>query len=183
MSSNLFNIAVQGVLSMKWSKTVLTVLSIAMVGVVALGLTSTAAFAQTTAQANVTINALVQSTCLISPATVGFGTYSGTQIQVASSISVTCTNGTTYNVGLNAGQTGGSVSTRAMAGPNSNVLPYKLFKDGGYSINWGNTIGTDTLAQTGNGAAQPLPVYGEIAAGQYPQAGSYSDTVIATITY
>ena len=149
----------------------------------AIGLTSTTAFAQTyTAQANVTVQASVQPTCLINPATVAFGTYSGTQIQVTSNLAVTCTNLTGYQVGLSAGA-GTSVTNRTMTGPDPNGLPYKLFSDSAYSVNWGNTSGTDTVAGTGSGAAQTLPIYGEIVGGLYPEAGSYSDTVIATITY
>jgi spore coat protein U-like protein len=51
------------------------------------------------------------------------------------------------------------------------------------STNWGNTVGTDTVAGTGNGAAQALTVYGQIAAGLYVTPGSYTDTITATVTY
>lgn len=172
---------------MKRSKTVLSVLSIAVVGLLALGLTTTPAFAGSTS-ANLTVTATVQATCIISPATVAFGTYSGTQIQnSASSISVTCTNGTTYNVGLGAGTaSGATVTTRKMSGltsGNTDTLGYSLFRDDAYKNNWGITVGTDTVPGTGTGNAQTLTVYGQLNGSQYPTADSYSDTVTATITW
>jgi len=39
------------------------------------------------------------------------------------------------------------------------------------------------VAGTGTGAAQNLTVYGRIPASQFPGAGSYSDTVVVTLTY
>jgi spore coat protein U-like protein len=70
-----------------------------------------------------------------------------------------------------------------MIGPGSSLLNYKLFNNSGYTSNWGNTVGTDTLAGTGTGAAQPLTVYGQIPAGQFVRPGSYADTITATLTY
>ena len=97
---------------------------------------------------------------------------------------VTCTNGTTYNVGLNAGTvTGATVTTRAMTGPASATLSYALYQDSGHATNWRNTVGTDTKSGIGNGSAQTLTVYGQLAASQYPTPGAYTDTITATITY
>jgi spore coat protein U-like protein len=39
------------------------------------------------------------------------------------------------------------------------------------------------VAGARNGAVQALTVYGQTPAGQYLAPGSYTDTVIATITY
>ena len=101
-----------------------------------------------------------------------------------STVSVTCTNTTPYNVGLSAGlATGATVVTRSMTGPASALLGYQLYRDSAHSLNWGITIATDTLAGTGNGSAQPLTVYGLVPAGQYVAPGTYSDTITATVTY
>ena len=140
--------------------------------------------APTTATATFTVSASVTATCLISATTLNFGTYAFVADPVSSTISVTCTNATTYNVGLSAGTaTGATVTTRKMTGPGGALLGYGLFSDSGHATNWGNTVGTDTVAGTGNGVAQSLTVYGQIPAGQYVTAGSYSDTITATITY
>lgn len=45
------------------------------------------------------------------------------------------------------------------------------------------TIGTDTLAGTGNGNVQNLTVYGRVPPQATPAAGVYTDTVAITVTY
>ena len=138
----------------------------------------------TTATTTFTVSASVTATCLISATTLSFGSYTFVVASSTSTISVTCTNGTTYNVGLNAGAaSGATVTTRQMGATGGGLLNYSLFQDSAHSTNWGNTVGTDTLAGTGNGSAQSLTVYGQIPANQYVTPGSYSDTITATITY
>jgi spore coat protein U-like protein len=154
--------------------------SIAVAGFALLNLPANAATATTTFG----VTSTVQSTCVISGNTLAFGTYSGSAIAMTTTLSVTCSNGTTYNVGLNAGSaSGATVTTRAMTGPGSATLSYAMYQDTNHTNNWGQTVGTDTEAGTGNGSAQTLTVYGELAAGQYPAPGSYSDTITATVTY
>jgi len=142
--------------------------------------TALAATATTTFQ----VTATVQATCLISATALAFGTYTGSLITATSTISVTCTNTTPYNVGLDAGlATGATVTTRKMQGPSGALLAYALYRDAAHTNNWGNTVGTDTQSGTGNGSAQALTVYGQLAASQYVTPGSYSDTITATISY
>lgn len=131
-----------------------------------------------------TVTAIVQANCSISATALAFGTYSGALINSTSTISVTCTSTTAYNVGLNPGvATGATVTNRMMTGPSASHLGYKLFRDSGRTSNWGNTVGTDTVAGTGSGVVQSLPVYGQIPAGELVVPGGYSDTITATITY
>ncbi|HEY2858526.1 MAG TPA: spore coat protein U domain-containing protein [Terracidiphilus sp.] len=131
-----------------------------------------------------TVTATVQATCSISATSLAFGTYASVAINSTSTLSVTCTNTTPYNVGLNAGTaSGATVTNRSMTGPGAAKLGYKLFRDSGRTLNWGNTVGTDTLAGTGTGALQSLTVYGQLTAGQHVAPGSYADTITATLTY
>ena len=151
----------------------------------ALGLLSGQAQAAT-ASTTFSVTATVAATCTISATNLAFGTYTGAVANSNSTITVTCTNTTPYNVGLNAGTApSATVSTRAMTGPSSATLSYGLFQDATYATNWGDTIGTggDTESGTGNGSAQALTVYGQIPAGQYPAPGTYTDTITATVTY
>jgi spore coat protein U-like protein len=137
-----------------------------------------------TATTTFSVTATVQATCLISANPLAFGTYTGVLINATTTLQVTCTNTTPYNVGLNAGTaTGATVTTRKMTGPASATLNYALFQDSSRTINWGQTVGTDTVTGTGNGSAQTLTVYGQLSANQYPAPGSYSDTITATVTY
>ncbi|MEO6982724.1 MAG: spore coat U domain-containing protein [Edaphobacter sp.] len=139
----------------------------------------------TTVTSTFSVKATVQAACTLSASTLAFGVYSGSLINSTSSISVTCTNTTTYNVGLSAGNaSGATVTNRSMTGPGSALLGYKLFSNSGHTINWGNTVGTDTVAATGTGIVQSLTVYGQIPAAQTSApVGSYADIIVATITY
>jgi len=137
-----------------------------------------------TATTSFEVTVVVPASCTLGASALAFGNYSGSVLNATSTISVDCTNSTPYNVGLNAGtSSGATVANRSMTGPSSTLLGYKLFSDAGRTTNWGNTVGTDTKAGTGNGAVQTLTVYGQIPAGELVRPGSYTDTVTATLTY
>jgi len=137
----------------------------------------------TTATANLSVTANVAAACSISTAVVGFGAYTGAQIDAEGTVTANCVNGTTYNIGLGAGNgLSATTSSRKMTSA-GNSLAYALYSDAGRTTNWGNIVGTDTVAGTGTGGNQDYPVYGRILAGITVPAGSYSDTVVATITF
>ncbi len=147
----------------------------------ALPLTPAAAATSTTTFA---VTAQVSSTCFITATALDFGPYTGVQTDGESTVSATCSTGTPYTIGLTQGTgAGATVGSREMTGPGAEILDYTLAQDSGHTINWGDTIGTDTKAGTGTGAAQVFDVFGRIAAGQFVQAGSYSDTVTVTLTF
>jgi spore coat protein U-like protein len=167
---------------MKLSCVMKSALPAAALGFLALGLATRPALA-TTATTTFGVTATVQATCLVSATALAFGTYTGALATSTSTVSVTCTNTTAYNVGLSAGLTGASVVTRQMTGPASALLNYAMFSNSTRTANWGQTVGTDTVTGTGNGAAQALTVYGQVTAGQFVAPGAYSDTITATVTY
>jgi spore coat protein U-like protein len=137
-----------------------------------------------TSTATFQVSANVPAVCLISATNLAFGAYTGAVANATSTVSVTCTNATPYTVGLDAGtSTGATVSTRKMTGPRGALLAYSLSRDSARSLNWGNTVGTDTQSGSGNGNAQNLTVFGQVAANQFVAAGNYTDTITATITY
>lgn len=137
-----------------------------------------------TATGSMAVSATVLSTCIVAATPMAFGNYGSTQLDSTASVVVTCSNGTTYNVGLDAGTgSGASVASRKMTSGAGATLNYVLYRDSSRSTVWGSTVGTDTLAGTGNGLAQTLSVYGRIAASQYPGSGVYNDTVVVTVTY
>lgn len=136
-----------------------------------------------TATATIAVSATILAFCTISATTLPFGNYSSTVLNVNATVTVACTSGTTYNVGLDVGTgTGATVAARKMM-MSTNSLTYSLYQDTGHSTVWGPTIGTNTETGTGNGASQPLTVYGQIPASQLSAPGNYTDSVIATITY
>ncbi len=146
-------------------------------------LLASSAIAATTTTATFQVTANVQATCQLSATNLNFGTYTGTLTANTSTITVSCSNNQSYNVGLDAGTGGGAVTTRKMAGPGGAVLGYALYRDANHTSNWGNTVGTDTVQGTGAGSAQTITVYGQMPAAEYVMAGAYADTVTATITY
>ncbi|APH59659.1 Csu type fimbrial protein [Granulibacter bethesdensis] len=130
------------------------------------------------------VTATVQASCVIQAANLSFGNYSGSQTDATSTIQVTCTNSTPYNVGLSAGTgSGATVSNRKMTLNGTSALPYALYSDSSRSTNWGNTPNQDTVSGTGNGSGQSLTVYGRIQTGNYPTPGSYADTITATVNF
>ncbi len=138
----------------------------------------------TTVTNHFNVKATLVVACNVAANPLNFGAYSASLINATSTIFVTCTNTTAYNVGLDAGTaTGATVSNRSMTGPGGALLGYKLFRDSGRTNNWGNTVGTNTVSGTGTGVAQSLTVYGQIPAGEYVTPGPYADTIIATVTY
>jgi spore coat protein U-like protein len=140
--------------------------------------------AASTATATFLVSTSVAATCTVSTTPLAFGSYTGVLSQATSSGTFTCTNTTPYNVGLSAGlSTGATVTSRKMTGPAGALLAYSLFSDTGRTVNWGTTIGTDTVAMVATGLGQTLTVYGQIPAGQYFAPGTYSDTITVTVTY
>ena len=130
------------------------------------------------------VTATVSAACTVAATNLNFGIYTGALTNATSTVTANCTSTTSYNIGFNAGTaSGASVGTRKMTGPASATLPYALFRDAAHTLNWGNTIGTDTLAQTGTGGVQVLQVYGQMSVGPLVNPGSYSDTIIVTLTY
>ena len=133
------------------------------------------------------VTATVLSVCSVSATNLGFGSYSAASVTPndnTSTVNVTCSNGTTYTVALDAGLgTGATVANRLMTS-GGNTLGYGIFTTAARTTRWGDgTLSTSTLAGTGNGSAQPLTAYGRIPINQYVAAGSYADTITATVTY
>jgi spore coat protein U-like protein len=138
-----------------------------------------------TATTTFLVTANINVNCTIAATDLDFGDYTSVQLDGQSQITVTCTNTATWNVGLNAGTcTGATVTTRCMTGPGTSVLNYSLSSDTARTVNWGNTVGTDTVSGTGTGGPEIITVYGRIASGQTSAAGGgYTDTITATITF
>jgi spore coat protein U-like protein len=112
-------------------------------------------------------------------------TLSGSNVDAAGGITVSCTNGTAWTASASAGTgTGATLASRKLVS-GANLLNYALFTDSERSLLWGDgTASTATITGTGTGAGQVRAIYGRVAAGQTSApAGSYADTVAVTITY
>lgn len=143
------------------------------------------ALAAASTTTNMNVSAQVVATCSLTAADMVFGNYSGLAISSSAALSITCTNGAPYTIGLSAGNaTGASTSTRQMVNStnSTSLLSYGLYQDTGSTV-WG--IGADALAnQSGSGGAQTVTVHGKVPAGQLTSlTGTYNDVVVATINY
>lgn len=154
-------------------------------GVALLGTGLVARAATETTSFNVT--ATVISACSVGATDLAFGNYDPLSVlntDGITTVSVTCSLLTPYNIGVSAGSHGSGVTGRKMKiGSGTDTLNYSLFRDVLRTLNWGVTVGTDTLSGLGTGLAVPSVVYGRIASGQNAPIGAYSDTVTVTLTY
>ncbi|EKS6646005.1 spore coat protein U domain-containing protein [Enterobacter hormaechei] len=131
----------------------------------------------------------VTSTCdihSVAATDVDFASHVSTDTDMTAQggLTVNCTNGTPYNIGLDKGGNYASGHRNMKNAATSALVGYELFRDSAMGEAWGNTVGTDTLEGTGTGGNQALPVYGKvITAGANLKAGDYVDDVTATVTY
>ena len=144
------------------------------------------------ATSSIAVSATVNANCLITAGALGFGTYDPVSANASSpldgsaTLTVTCTQGAAAKIMLgqgahqDSGSTDGTPIRRMMSG--STYLSYQLYKDVAGGVVWGNTDGTH-VAYTGTGSSGSVSVYGRVAAGQNVPAGSYTDTVLATINF
>jgi len=153
---------------------------------VSLAVWSLPAFALTNVTSTFQVTATVTGTCILSTTALAFGTYSpsGSALTGSTTVAPTCTNSTPWTLSFNAGSTtGGAISQRLMANGTS-TLKYNLYTTAADTTILGDgTSSSSTLTGTGTGSAQTTTIYGAIPAGQYVTAGSYSDTITATISY
>lgn len=121
--------------------------------------------------------------CTVSSTAVAFGAYdvfATTANDSVGSIKISCDTSTAYSIALSPGS-GGSWSGRTLENGISELV-YNLFVDAARTQVWGDgTGGTATVGATATSANHT--VYGRITAGQNVTTGTYTDTVIITVTY
>ena len=126
-------------------------------------------------------NAKVSSQCLVSATTMNFGSVGSLSSSVAgtSTLNVTC-NSASYTLELNNGQNY-SGGTRRMKSASGGYVQYGLYQNAAHSVSWGS--GTSAVTGAGTGLAQTLTVYGLVPSQTGVASGSYSDTIVVTLTY
>lgn len=143
-----------------------------------------------TATGSMSVSATVLTACTVTPGPLSFGNYdptSGTAKDATATITVVCTAGTAYTLGLDAGSgAGATTSARKMTlASGSTTLSYAIYSDSGRTANWGNTAGTGALTGTSSlvSLSQNFTAYGRIPVSQTATAGAYTDTVTVTLSY
>ena len=141
------------------------------------------------ATANLRVTASVGANCTISTAAVAFPAYdpvvanASTNDDGTGSVIITCTRGTAATIGLGLGANA-SGSQRRMKDATTDYLNYELYQDAGRATVWGTTgAGLLSPAAAPDKNPRTFTVYGRIPSGQDVPAGSYTDTVVATVNF
>ena len=129
--------------------------------------------------------ATVLANCTVSATAVNFGS-SGpitSNVDASGTVSVACTNATPYAVALNGGNAGASDPTQRKMSKGTESITYGLYQNPARSQPWGSTSGGNTVGGSGSGSGQALTVYGRVASQTTPSPGTYTDSVVVTVTY
>jgi spore coat protein U-like protein len=127
----------------------------------------------------------VLSTCNISATNVAFGSVGllTANNDATGTVNAQCSNALPYTVSLNGGLTGASDPTQRKMAKGAEQITYGLYRDSARSQAWGSTVGTNTVSGTGSGLSQSLTTYGRVPSQATGSPGTYSDTIVATVTY
>jgi spore coat protein U-like protein len=140
---------------------------------------------------NLTVSANVAASCTVTGNNLGFGAYntvSGAAVIGTATIAVACTTGTETTITLGEGENvdAGSLPEaplRQMTDGIGNFLGYSLYSDTQRLVPWGDTVPTGMGYTALSSGSVNLTVFGRIRAGQDVPAGSYGDSVVATIAF
>jgi spore coat protein U-like protein len=136
---------------------------------------------------SIAITMSIPSGCQISTSTasVNLGTYRPiTTNKAAATVSAVCNLGSpNVTISLTSGNNPTATNGTGIMKSTSSSLTYHLFKDAAYTSPWGT--GTNSLSlNTSVPNLGPYTVYASIDSNQFrAMAGSFTDTVTATVTY
>lgn len=137
-----------------------------------------------TAPANMGVSLVVANECTLATAPLAFldsGIIVGA-LAARADITVQCTPGTEYEIGLGVGLGADATAENRVMTSGTDLANYMIYQDELLTLPWGNVLGT-RVANVATGAFEEIPAFGSVFAGQNLPAGTYTDTVIATITY
>jgi spore coat protein U-like protein len=140
------------------------------------------------------VSASVVDNCIIGATALNLGTFDGTNdLTSSSNITVRCSNGSDFTVDLSTGVSGSYTTRHLVNATSTSGLPlvYNLYLEDTYNTVWGNgSNGTGRVSDFGEGMALANAithtVYGRLLASSNTgaiDAGSYTDTITATVTY
>ena len=137
---------------------------------------------------NLSVSATVINNCTIITSPADFGGYaSDFNLNATGTIEASCSASSSATITLDQGTNAAPGSTdaspsRRLSNDSGDFLNYNLYQDSSATLIWGNTSGTGVVINdTGTGVTKA--VHGKIPLGQNVPAGSYLDTVVATITF
>jgi spore coat protein U-like protein len=137
---------------------------------------------------NFDVTMKIVANCTIAANPLDFGQSHGVLTAATNAnttINVTCSNTTPYNLGLNAGTgAGSSGTTRTMSGTGANTgtVQFNLFQTAGATL-WGDNQGSNTVGAVGTGSTVVHTVYGQVPAQATPAPDTYKSTITATVYF
>lgn len=136
---------------------------------------------------SLSVSIAVVANCSISTSSVAFGSFdpvvgnATAPLDASGAVIVACTKGAATTIDLDLGLHAAATVRRMWGG--TEYLEYELFQDVGRTLVWGT--GVDALAPpiSPGKAPRSFTVYGRIPGAQDVMAGSYADTVTATVNF
>jgi spore coat protein U-like protein len=158
--------------------------SVLLLATAVLGMAAAQTALAATATSSIGASASVSTVCTVNSAPLSFGEVALSGATAGSTtVSVTCTDGGGYTVGLGDGLHSVAAQRNLVSG--ANALAYDLYKETGRTTRWGDT-GAGLVSGAGTAVEQSLTVYGQVKAGQPLLSGNgalYTDTIMVTLTY
>jgi spore coat protein U-like protein len=141
--------------------------------------------------ANLNVSMSVTNNCSISTTAIAFGAYdpvvtnASTALDGTGSVTISCTKNTSATIGLGVGGFASGAQRRMSDGAATpSYGNYDLYQDSGRTTAWTNSgAGLLSPSAAPSKAARTYTVYGRVPAGQDIPAGSYTDTVVATVNF
>ena len=140
-----------------------------------------------------TLTATISPNANVSAGAMDFGSTSSlsSNLDATATIAVQATNTTPYSIGLGNGANASGSQRRARKGATASFVNYGLYTDSGRSQAWTTTTATTSCSGgagtcvlgTGTGSTQNTTVYGRVPPQTVPAAGTFTDTVVVTITF
>jgi len=134
----------------------------------------------TTATNIFSVTADVNATCTVSGTNLDFAAYNGSQVDSTSTLTVTCTNGTSINkITLSLGD---NYNVMRRMKHSTYYLNYGLYSDVGRTAAWDET--TYPIPPAMDGTGKTITVYGRLPGAQLGSVvGHYTDNITVTVDY
>lgn len=129
--------------------------------------------------------------CSVATTAVTFGTYVPTTLKTANgNVAVTCSALVIFTVSYVISMAKGNSSTYTPRFMSllSNQLNYNLYTTNAFTSIWGDATGgtvtvSDSYTSVGFSTTRNYTVFGRIPASQFVNTGTYTDSVLVTVTY
>lgn len=130
----------------------------------------------------------VSNSCRLSTNTLNFGmvTTNVNSVRASTTMTLNCTPGTIYSIGVDNGQNWNG-TTRRMHNDDANgkksYADYQLYRDPLYLLPWGNGLLTSYTGILGASGSRTLTIYGQVEPPKNLKPGGYIDTVTIVLDF